>query len=126
MDARLVLTFVLELDLPCVASGGPIFAGLSEISHLRQAKTKNSDKNWIFLIILKVIFIFAHWIYILKLVLKKGIRLRISNPLMNYCSFSRHFAYLLVVCASLIKLHMYILRYLLLHIVKCKFYNLHM
>ena len=28
MDARLVLTFVLELDLPCVASGGPIFAGL--------------------------------------------------------------------------------------------------
>ena len=28
MDARLVLTFVLELGLPCVASGGPIFAGL--------------------------------------------------------------------------------------------------
>ena len=51
MDARLVLTFVLELDLPCVASGGPIFAGLSEIGDLRQAKTKNSDENWIFLII---------------------------------------------------------------------------
>ena len=51
MDAGLVLTFVLELDLPCVASGGPIFAGLSEISDLRQAKTKNSDENWIFLII---------------------------------------------------------------------------
>ena len=47
MDARLVLTFVLELGLPCVASGGPIFAGLSEIGDLRQAKTKNSDENLI-------------------------------------------------------------------------------
>ena len=47
MDAGLVLTFVLELGLPCVASGGPIFAGLSEIGDLRQAKTKNSDENLI-------------------------------------------------------------------------------
>ena len=59
MDARLVLTFVLELGLPCVASGGPIFAGLSEIGDLRQAKTKNSDENWIFLIIEKL-FSYLH------------------------------------------------------------------
>ena len=44
MDTKLVLAFVLELDLSCRASGVPIFSGFSEFWLFRQAKAKNSDK----------------------------------------------------------------------------------
>ena len=45
MDAPLILTFVLELDLPCRGSGEPKFINVCEIGDFRQAKAKNSDEN---------------------------------------------------------------------------------
>ena len=51
MDRTLVLSVGLDLDLSCRGGGLAIFSGLSEISNLRQAKAKNSDKNQIFALI---------------------------------------------------------------------------
>ena len=45
MDAKLIVTFVLDLDLPCRGSGIPKFIGVCEIGDFRQAKAKNSDEN---------------------------------------------------------------------------------
>ena len=109
MDTNLAVSLYSVFNASPESSGIPIFSSFSEIGDLRQAKTKNSDEIWSFLSIWKVIFIFPHWIYILKLVLKKGIRLRVSNSLMNFCSFSRRFEYLLVVCAFWTKILKYIL-----------------
>ena len=47
MDAPLILTFLLELDLPCRGSGIPKFSGVSEIGDFRQAKAANPDENWL-------------------------------------------------------------------------------
>ena len=44
MDAPLLLTFVLDLDLSCRGSGIPKFSGVSEIGDLRQAKAVNPMK----------------------------------------------------------------------------------
>ena len=45
MDAKLIVTFVLDLDLPCRGSGIPKFSGVCEIGDFRQGKAENSDKN---------------------------------------------------------------------------------
>ena len=45
MDASLILTFVLDLDLSCRGSGIPKFAEVCEIGNLTQATAKNSDEN---------------------------------------------------------------------------------
>ena len=47
MDAPLLLSVNLDLNLSCRGGGLAIFAGLSEIGDLRQAKAKNSDENLI-------------------------------------------------------------------------------
>ena len=45
MDAPLLLSVNLDLNLSCRGGGLAIFAGLREIGDFRQAKAKNSDEN---------------------------------------------------------------------------------
>ena len=47
MDAPLLLSVSLDLNLSCRGGGLAIFAGLSEIGDFRQVKAKNSDVNLI-------------------------------------------------------------------------------
>ena len=59
MDNKLVLAFVLELDLSCGASGVLIFSGFSEFWLFRQAKAKNSDE-YLILQIFGKLFLHLH------------------------------------------------------------------
>ena len=55
MDAPLLLSVNLDLNLSCRGGGLAIFAGLSEIGDFRQAKAENFTKNYLLLESSKVI-----------------------------------------------------------------------
>ena len=50
-------------------SGIPKFCGVSEIGDLRQDKAENSNEIWKLQFVWKGIFIYAHRVFVLKLVL---------------------------------------------------------
>ena len=69
MDPTLVLSVNLDSSASRECSGVPKFSGVSEISDLRQDKAENSNEIWKLQFVWKGIFIYAHWVFVLKLVL---------------------------------------------------------
>ena len=67
MDAPLLLSVNLDLNLSCRGGGLAIFAGLSEIGDFRQAKAKNSDENLILQTFGNLFFLFAQWFFCSKI-----------------------------------------------------------
>ena len=58
IDAPLILTFVLDLDLPYRGNGVAKFVVVYEIGDFRQGKADNFSENWLLQLIWNCIFRF--------------------------------------------------------------------